>query len=79
MIENIVSMLSKALTTQGVQSTSVVTRKSANNPFGNPFVSSNSANFSQTYAQNKPVKGGYFAGYYNNRPNIVGQRLFVEA
>ena len=30
------------------------------------------------YAKNRPVKGGYFAGYYNGKPNIVGQRLFVE-
>ena len=25
------------------------------------------------------IIGGYFAGYYNNQPNIVGRRLFVEA
>ena len=30
------------------------------------------------YAKNKPVQGGYFAGYYNGKPNIVGTRLFVE-
>ena len=24
------------------------------------------------------VKGGYFAGYYNGKQNIVGRRLFVE-
>ena len=33
---------------------------------------------SRYYAQNKPVKGGYFAGYYNGKQNIVGRRLFVE-
>lgn len=48
--------------------------------FGNnPFVSYNGNNFSsQYYAKNRPVKGGYFAGYYNGKQNIVGRRLFVE-
>ena len=34
---------------------------------------------SKTFAVNKPVKGGYFAGYYNGKQNIVGRRLFIEA
>ena len=41
----------------------------------NPFVNYSSAN---TYAKNTPVRGGYFAGYYNGKQNIVGQRLFIE-
>ena len=51
------------------------------NPFasGNPFVHSRNENPFATYGQNKPVIGGYFAGYYNNQPNIVGRRLFIEA
>ena len=52
------------------------------NPFatysGNPFVTSQSNNPFADYGQNKPVAGGYFAGYYNNQPNIVGRRLFIE-
>ncbi len=50
------------------------------NPFSNnPFVNYNGNRFSSaTYAKNQPVKGGYFAGYYNGKQNIVGQRLFVE-
>ena len=35
--------------------------------------------FFAAYGQNRPVVGGYFAGYYNNQPNIVGRRLFIEA
>jgi hypothetical protein len=31
-----------------------------------------------TYARNLPVHGGYFAGYYNGKQNIVGTRLFIE-
>ncbi len=55
--------------------------RSSSNPFAsnNPFVHSNSENPFATYGQNKPVVGGYFAGYYNNQPNIVGRRLFIEA
>ena len=47
------------------------------NPFeNNPFIQSPNRN---NYAINKPVKGGYFAGYYNGKQNIVGRRLFIEA
>ena len=47
------------------------------NPFNpNPFVTKTVD--MNNYAKNRPVKGGYFAGYYNGKPNIVGQRLFVE-
>lgn len=45
---------------------------------GNPFISSTTATKSEFYGKNKPVQGGYFAGYYNGKPNIVGQRLFIE-
>ena len=48
------------------------------NPFANPFVTKGGRGVAATYAQNRPVSGGYFAGYYNNKPNIVGQRLFLE-
>lgn len=47
------------------------------NPFNpNPFVSATID--MNNYAKNRPVQGGYFAGYYNGKPNIVGRRLFVE-
>ena len=45
---------------------------------GNPFISSAAAAKSEFYAKNKPVQGGYFAGYYNGKPNIVGRKLFIE-
>lgn len=48
------------------------------NPNANPFVTVKGSNPFANYAKNKPVAGGYFAGYYNDKPNIVGQRLFVE-
>lgn len=81
----IVNFLTRVLTTQPSfqtgQITRTNTRSSSSNPFAsnNPFVSSNSTNPFVTYGQNRPVVGGYFAGYYNNQPNIVGRRLFIEA
>lgn len=53
--------------------------KSGNpNPFnGNPFVASKAEN-STTFGKNMPVPGGFFAGYHNGQPNIVGAKLFVE-
>ncbi len=48
------------------------------NPYSNnPFVNYN-GNSLNGYAKNAPVRGGYFAGYYNGKQNIVGQRLFIE-
>ena len=77
----IVKLLANVLTAApAVQSTSI--KKVSTNPFAsgaeNPFVTSQNRNPFSTYGQNKPVPGGYFAGYYNNQPNIVGRRLFIE-
>ena len=76
---SLVNLLSNVFQAPQVTSTSPVVREAAN-PYGNnPFVSYNSKNYNtQYYAQNRPVKGGYFAGYYNGKQNIVGRRLFVE-
>ena len=70
--------------TQAVQ-TPVVNKPigtlSSGNPFANPFLNKDIANMhaeQKNYAKNEPVPGGYFAGYYNDKPNIVGSRLFVE-
>ena len=56
-----------------------VTTPVSRNPYGNnPFVNYNGNSLSPNYGKNRPVKGGYFAGYYNGKQNIVGQKLFVE-
>ena len=78
MVSNIVNLLSKAFTTKTVQKSTAVTKVSSGNPFANPFVTTNSPVSFESYAKNKPVRGGYFAGYHNGKPNIVGQRLFIE-
>lgn len=42
----------------------------------NPFFRGSDSE-SQIYGKNIPVPGGYFAGYYNGKQNIVGKNLFV--
>lgn len=78
MVVNIVNLLSKAIVRNNTQPSTAVTRVSSSNPFSNPFVSREQNSSYVTYAKNKPVQGGYFAGYYNGKANIVGQRLFIE-
>ena len=81
----IVNFLTRVLTAQpSFQAKQILrtnTKSSSSNPFAqnNPFIDSNNSNPFATYGQNRPVAGGYFAGYYNNQPNIVGRRLFIEA
>lgn len=78
MINSLQNMIAKVFVAPSV-STPAVTSVTSNNPFANPFMqSSTSSSASQFYGKNSPVKGGYFAGYYNNKPNIVGRRLFLE-
>lgn len=80
MIQSLVGYISKALTP--TKSTAISSVKSTSvNPFANqstnPFMQKSDANQS-FYGKNNPVRGGYFAGYYNGKPNIVGRRLFLE-
>lgn len=77
MVVNIVNLLSRAFTSNGLQSSTAISPVS-NNPFAKPVTATNKRNYT-IYAKNNPVHGGYFAGYYNGKANVVGQRLFVEA
>lgn len=80
MAANLVSLLSGAFQLSRVGTSSPVSSPSQQNTYSNnPFVNYNGNSYSaRYYAQNRPVSGGYYAGYYNGKPNIVGQRLFVE-
>ena len=81
MVANLVSIITKSLSSSAV----VPTSKSevSYNPFSydtkneNPFLST-SFGSKGSYGKNQPVAGGYFAGYYNGKPNIVGRKLFIE-
>lgn len=64
-------------TTKTTAITKVAPKQPSNNPFASPFIGTQ-ANSQSMYGQNKPVSGGYFAGYYNGKANIVGSRLFIE-
>lgn len=70
----IVNLLTQVLSGQNIASPAAVRSTSASLQGKNPFVNYSS----NTYAKNNPVRGGYFAGYYNGKQNIVGQRLFIE-
>ncbi len=82
MLSNLVSLLTKSLSsTNQISQTKQITQKT-NNPFStnenkNPFLST-SFGSNTTYGKNRPIQGGYFAGYYNGKPNIVGRKLFIE-
>jgi hypothetical protein len=83
MFSNIIAMFSQTLapTTRTATTTSVVPKKSSN-PFapseGNVFLTNPDLKGSRHYGKNMPVSGGYFAGYHNEKPNIVGRKLFIE-
>lgn len=81
MVHNLVSLISNAFQSPMIKPIETM-------PSDNPFATSEKSNFSfsgsafssnKNYGKNMPVPGGYFAGYYNNKPNIVGQRLYIEA
>jgi len=78
MLSRIVSFVGSAFQTTPVRTVKPISTNS-DNPFANPFVGNyNSEASNNMYGKNKPVAGGYFAGYYNGKPNIVGKRLFIE-
>lgn len=82
MIERMQNFLSNVMSTQSTVATSPIQKpQTYSNPFANPFLSQNLERMNQqesTYGKNRPSQTGYFAGYYNNKPNIVGKRLFIE-
>jgi len=83
MFTNLVSLITKSLsTTNNMQVSKVNTKPAGYNPFEsgenlNPFMNP-AFKGNENYAKNTPVAGGYFAGYYNGKPNIVGRKLFIE-
>ncbi len=82
MLTNLVSMITKSLSSTSHLVPLTKTQEKSNNPFTagndvNPFLA-NSFKTSTAYGKNQPVAGGYFAGYHNGKPNIVGRKLFIE-
>ena len=83
MITELVNFLGRTLqkkATAPIKRTELPQNPFATQSSGNPFVNSySSSDNNPFYGKNRPVSGGYFAGYYNGKPNIVGTRLFIEA
>ena len=82
MIERMQNFLSNVMSTTSAVPTAPVQKPQAySNPFANPFLSQHLERMNlqeSTYGKNRPSSTGYFAGYYNNKPNIVGRKLFIE-
>ena len=82
MLTNLVSMITKSLSSSYVAPTNKTAMSnhpiSASTDSENPILATTFGT-SSYYGKNQPVEGGYFAGYYNGKPNIVGTRLFIEA
>lgn len=77
MLTNLVNKFASAIVPKQVPSAVTVNTQKSSNPFANPFMQGNTPSY-ESYGKNSPVRGGYFAGYYNGIPNIVGRRLFLE-
>ncbi len=81
MFSNLVNLINKSInTTSSLTSVNKTQVQQDNNPFRenvNPFLNSTYGS-TYSYGKNQPVAGGYFAGYYNGKPNIVGRKLFIE-
>ena len=71
---SLVNLLS-TITAPAPTQVQAVSTQISNNPFASSDIFKNQKNY---YAKNRPVPGGYFAGYYNGKPNIVGRKLFIE-
>ncbi len=83
MFSNLVSLINQSINSAFYSPSVSKVEQKSNNPFAssdgnNPFVNTNFTGSSANYAKNQPVAGGYFAGYYNGVPNIVGRKLFIE-
>ncbi|HSA05608.1 MAG TPA: hypothetical protein P5556_00355 [Candidatus Gastranaerophilales bacterium] len=77
MITGMLNMMNSVFQTSPAIAPKVMPKSIAENPFASPFVGKS---FSEQLfeGKNQPVKGGFFAGYYNGKKNIVGQKLFIN-
>ena len=80
MVISITNFMNRILQTSPSKSLTPIKQTTTNdNPFANPFIYSSGTTNYMGYGKNQPIQGGFFAGYYNGKPNIVGKRLFIEA
>ena len=81
MIGNMISVINNTFQpffSQNIQPVTVTPRTAVSeNPFASPFITVQSKRQSY-YGKNNPAQGGYFAGYYNGKQNIVGRKIFID-
>jgi len=78
MFNNIVNLLNRSLQPHATRQIQTISKPVLQeNPFATPFITVQNKRQS-FYGKNTPVLGGYFAGYYNGKQNIVGRKLFVN-
>ena len=77
MITSMLNMVNTIFQTPQAKPAIVQPKSAIENPFASPFIQTGiQKNIFES--RNQPVKGGYFAGYYNGKKNIVGRRLFIS-
>ncbi len=77
MISNLLNIVNSVFQAPRAAQPQVLPTSSIENPFASPFLENPFQK--QAFAgKNQPIKGGYFAGYYNGKKNIVGKRLFIS-
>ncbi len=77
MITNILNRMSTIFQAPATNAPKIKQKPIVENPFASPFVNSPFKKHDFEW-KNQPVKGGYFAGYHDGKPNIVGGRLFIS-
>lgn len=76
MLAQIINSMNNILQIQQPAAVQPKTLTAVENPFASPFITVGFKQKMNIY-KNQPVAGGYFAGYYNDKKNIVGKKLFI--
>ena len=76
MITQIMNAMNTIFQAPQINTPAVQPKAVIENPFASPFILGGTKKRAFDY-KNQPVPGGYFAGYYNNKQNIVGKKLFI--
>ncbi|OGI21994.1 MAG: hypothetical protein A2287_07945 [Candidatus Melainabacteria bacterium RIFOXYA12_FULL_32_12] len=77
-LNNIASFVNRVFQPVQTKAITPVKTNQSYNPFTSSHFLKSDDQTQNTYGKNTPVHGGFFAGYYNGKPNIVGTRLFLE-
>ncbi|EKE03877.1 MAG: hypothetical protein ACD_20C00134G0004 [uncultured bacterium] len=76
-LNNITNFVNRVFQPAQTKAITPVRTNQSYNPFSSHFLQSQEQE-KKSYGKNNPIYGGFFAGYYNGKPNIVGTRLFLE-